>query len=177
MGFNLALKVLTGSQVVINFLPFYVTRTFITAFTNSRQISLPWTRQNQSIHPHPTSWISVLILSSHLRLVLPSGLFTTFSNNSASLRTCSLQTRCVGKMLHDATPNVVCYCHETVGNNTYNTRVCKLTSNSHEARGAALSSVRSWKDVIGSLSNIRAVVNINKQSKIFFREICTRAVN
>ena len=29
----------------------------------------------QSIPPHPTSWRSILILSSHLRLSLPSGLF------------------------------------------------------------------------------------------------------
>ena len=30
---------------------------------------------SQSIPPHPTPWGSILILSSHLRLVLPSGLF------------------------------------------------------------------------------------------------------
>ena len=29
----------------------------------------------QSIRPHPTSWRTILILSSHLRLGLPSGLF------------------------------------------------------------------------------------------------------
>ena len=29
----------------------------------------------QSIPPHPTPWISILILSSHLRLGLPGGLF------------------------------------------------------------------------------------------------------
>ena len=29
----------------------------------------------QSIYPHPTSWRSILILSTHLRLGLPSGLF------------------------------------------------------------------------------------------------------
>jgi len=32
--------------------------------------------QTNPVHkPHPTSWKSILILSSHLRLVLPSGLF------------------------------------------------------------------------------------------------------
>ena len=48
----------------------------------------------------------------------------------ASLRTCRLQTRYVARMLHDATPecSVLVYYHETVGNITYNTRVCKLTS-------------------------------------------------
>ena len=29
----------------------------------------------QSTNPHPTSWTSILILSTHLRLGLPSGLF------------------------------------------------------------------------------------------------------
>ena len=79
------LEILTCSQLVKNFLAFYVTRNFITAFTNSRQMFLPWTRPIQSIPPHPTSWKSILILSSHLHLVLPSGLFTTCTNNSVSL--------------------------------------------------------------------------------------------
>ena len=34
-----------------------------------------WARPIQSIYPHPTSWRSVLISSTHLRLGLPSGLF------------------------------------------------------------------------------------------------------
>ena len=37
-------------------------------------LSLSWASQFQSIYPHPTSWRSVLILSTHLRLGLPSGL-------------------------------------------------------------------------------------------------------
>ena len=36
---------------------------------------LSWDTAMQSIPPHPTSWRSILILSSHLRLGLPSGLF------------------------------------------------------------------------------------------------------
>ena len=39
-----------------------------------RHLSLSWASSIQSI-PHPTSWRSILILSSHLRLGLPSGLF------------------------------------------------------------------------------------------------------
>ena len=34
-----------------------------------------WASSIQSIPSHPTSWISILILSSHLRLGLSSGLF------------------------------------------------------------------------------------------------------
>ena len=47
----------------------------ITAFTSARHLSLSWATSIQSIYPHPTSWRSVLILSSHLRFGLPSGLF------------------------------------------------------------------------------------------------------
>jgi len=37
---------------------------------------VPLLTQNDPVHaPHPTSWRSILILSSHLRLGLPSGLF------------------------------------------------------------------------------------------------------
>ena len=39
-----------------------------------RQLSLSWASPIQSIYPYPTSCRSVLILSTHLRLGLPSGL-------------------------------------------------------------------------------------------------------
>ena len=48
---------------------------FITALTSVRYLSLSWASPIQSIYPHPTSWRSILILSTHLRLCLPSGLF------------------------------------------------------------------------------------------------------
>ena len=38
-------------------------------------MSLSWASSIQSIPSHPTFWRSILILSSHLRLDLPSGLF------------------------------------------------------------------------------------------------------
>ena len=47
---------------------------FITALTSVRHLYLFWASPIQSIHPHPTSWRSILILSTHLRLCLPSGL-------------------------------------------------------------------------------------------------------
>jgi hypothetical protein len=48
---------------------------FINAFTSARHLSLSWAIQIQSMPPHPTSWRSILILSSHLRLCHPSRLF------------------------------------------------------------------------------------------------------
>jgi len=39
-----------------------------------RHLSLSWASPIQSIYPHPNSWRSILILSTHLRLGLPSGL-------------------------------------------------------------------------------------------------------
>jgi len=69
------LEKLTGFQLVKIFPAFYVTRRFITAFTSSRHMFLSWARLIQSIPPPPTSWRSILILSSHVYLSLPSGLF------------------------------------------------------------------------------------------------------
>ena len=69
------LEKLTGFQLVKKFPALYGTRRFITAFTSARHLSLSWASSIQSISPHPTSWRSILILSSHLRLALPSGLF------------------------------------------------------------------------------------------------------
>ena len=69
------LEKLTGLQLVKKFPAFYGTRRFITALTSVRHLSLSWASQIQSIYPHPTSWRSILILSTHLRLGLPSGLF------------------------------------------------------------------------------------------------------
>ena len=68
------LKKLTGLQLVKKFPAFHGTRRFITALTNVRHLSLSWASLIQSIYPHPTSWRSILILSTHLHLGLPSGL-------------------------------------------------------------------------------------------------------
>ena len=68
------LEKLTGLQLVKKFPAFHGTRKFIIALTSVRHLSLSWASPIQSIHPHPTSWRSVLILSAHLRLGLPSGL-------------------------------------------------------------------------------------------------------
>ena len=69
------LEKLTVPQFIKKFPAFYGTRRFIIAFTSARYLSLPWASSIQSTPPQPTSWRFILILSSHLRLGLPSGLF------------------------------------------------------------------------------------------------------
>jgi len=72
---TILLEKLTGLQLVKKILAFYVTRRFITTFVSARHLSLSWASSIQSIPPHSISWRSILILSSHLRLGLPSDLF------------------------------------------------------------------------------------------------------
>ena len=66
------LEKLTGLQLVKKFPAFDGTRRFITALTSVRHLSLSWANPIQSIYPHPTSWRSIVILSTHLRLGLPT---------------------------------------------------------------------------------------------------------
>ena len=70
---------LTGLQLVKKFPAFHGTRRFITALTSIRHLSLSWASPIQSIYPYPTSWRSILILSTHLQLGLPSGSFPPVS--------------------------------------------------------------------------------------------------
>ena len=69
------LEKLTGLQLVKKFPTFHGTRRFITALTSVPHLSLSWANPIQFIYPHPTSWRSILILSTHLCLCLPIGLF------------------------------------------------------------------------------------------------------
>ena len=69
------LEKLTRSQLVKKFPALYGTQRFITTFTSAHPLSLSWARSIQSMPLQPTSWRSILILSSHLCLGLPSGLF------------------------------------------------------------------------------------------------------
>ena len=68
------LEKLPGLQLVKKFPAFHGTQRFITALTSVRHLSLSWASPIQSMYPHPTSCRSILILSTHLRLGLPSGL-------------------------------------------------------------------------------------------------------
>jgi len=68
------LEKLTSLQLVKKFPAFHGTRRFITALTSVRHLSLSWASPIQSIYSHTTFWRSILILSTHLRLGLPSGL-------------------------------------------------------------------------------------------------------
>jgi hypothetical protein len=69
------LEMLTGSLLVKKFPAFYGTRSFITPFTSARHLFLFWARSIQTMRPYSTSWRSILIFS-HLRLGLPTGLFS-----------------------------------------------------------------------------------------------------
>ena len=73
------LEKLTGLQLVKKFPAFHGTRRFITALTSVRHLSLSWASPIQSIYPHPNSWKSILIISTHLCLGLPSGLLPTLT--------------------------------------------------------------------------------------------------
>ena len=68
------LEKLIGLQLVKKFPAFHGTRRFITALTTIRHLSLSCASPIQSIYPHPTACRSILILSTHLRLGLPSDL-------------------------------------------------------------------------------------------------------
>ena len=72
------LEKLTGSQLLKKFHAFCGTRKFITAVTTARHLYLSWARSIQFM-PHPSSWRSILILFSHLRLGLSSGSFPQVS--------------------------------------------------------------------------------------------------
>jgi len=69
------LENLTGSAASQEIPLIFGTRRFITVLTSVRHLSLSWANSIQSPQPPTTSWRYILILSSHLRLGLPIGLF------------------------------------------------------------------------------------------------------
>ena len=77
------LEKLTGLQLVKKFPAFHGTRRSITALTSVRHLSLSWASPIQDIYRNSTSWKSILILSTHLCLVLPSGLLPSGFHSKA----------------------------------------------------------------------------------------------
>jgi hypothetical protein len=72
-------------QPLKKFPAFYGTRRFNTEFTRVLHWSLSWAISSQSTPSHPISLRSILILSNHLRLGLPSGLFQLTEPTKAKL--------------------------------------------------------------------------------------------
>jgi hypothetical protein len=89
------LEKLTGLHLVNKFPAFHGTRRFITAHTSVRHLSLSWASPIQSIYPQPTSWRSSPILSTHLRLGLPSGLFPSDETNVSLFRNAFVTQVCI----------------------------------------------------------------------------------
>jgi len=114
------LEKITGFQLVKKFPAFFGTLSYITAFTSDRQLSLSWASSIQSMTSHPTSWISILIVSSHLRLGLPSVSFPQVSPPKPYISFPS--TPCV---LHAHRP-------------TYPTKIKKATKSRMSVKGAVL---------------------------------------
>ena len=74
------LEKLTGFAASQEIPRIFGTRRFLTVLTSARHLSLSWVKSIQSPQPPPpTSCRSILILSSHLRLGLPNGLFPQIS--------------------------------------------------------------------------------------------------
>jgi hypothetical protein len=80
---------------------FYGTRRFKIEFTRALHLSLSWARPIQSTSPHPISTSSILILSNHLRLGLPSGpLPSGFpTNNIYAFLFSSIRATCPGHLI------------------------------------------------------------------------------
>jgi hypothetical protein len=64
------------AHLLRNFPTSHGARFFIILFTRARHWSLSWVKWIQSIRSHPISLRSILLLSFHLRVGLPSGLFS-----------------------------------------------------------------------------------------------------
>ena len=69
------LEKLIGSAASQEIPRLFGTRRFLIEPTSTRHLSLSWANSIRSPQLPPTSWRSILLLSSHLRLGLPNGLF------------------------------------------------------------------------------------------------------
>jgi hypothetical protein len=103
------------TQVVKKFSAFYGNRKFITTFTKAHRRPLSWTRCMQSTTSYPISLRSILIISSHLHLGLPSGiLLSDFPNKLwCEFLICLMRATCsVNLILLDLITLIVYYINE-----------------------------------------------------------------
>ena len=91
---NFLLKQLTGYQVFKKSPSLCNNRAHITPFTSAHHLSASWARPIQCMPPNPTTWRSILILSSYLLLGLPSGLFPACLPHQNSVQTSSIPHTC-----------------------------------------------------------------------------------
>ena len=97
---NKVLEKPTGLRLVKRFSAFYGTRRFITAFASARHLFSFWASSIHSMPPHPTSWRSILILSSHVRLGLSSGLLPSgFPNKTLYMPLPPIRARCPAHLI------------------------------------------------------------------------------
>jgi len=65
------LEKLAGFQLVKKFPAFYGTQRLITTFPSAHHLSLSWASSIQSMPPHPTCWIPILILCTKSHVCFP----------------------------------------------------------------------------------------------------------
>jgi hypothetical protein len=82
------------SQLLRKFPSLYAIQRFITVFKTARHLSLSWARSIQSTPSYPVSIRYILILSSHISLSLPNGVFPSGFPHHHNL-VCSSPTRAI----------------------------------------------------------------------------------
>ena len=154
------LEKLTGPQLFKKFPAFYGIRRFITAVTSARHLSLSWATAIQSMPPQPTSWRSILILSSHLLLGLSSGLFPS-----------SLPTKTLYKLLHSpiraTCPVYLIFLHfitRTISGEKYTSLSFLLCSFLHSlVTSSLLSSNIFLSTILSNTLSLRSPLNVRNQ--------------
>ena len=128
------LEKLAGFQLVKKFPAYYGIRRFITEYIRPRHLSPTWARSIESMPPHPTFCRSILILSSYLRLGLPSGSLPRVSPPKPCIRLSSPHTYYMPRPSHSRFyhPNHIGWGVQNINplkpNDAYRRRTAPLTS-------------------------------------------------